>query len=146
VQAFSDLIGEAAGLVPLPGAGLAGDALSAAWDQGVELGTGALNDAYGSQTEAATANAEERASVGATQMKVNAYLSLIEGGVIPESEVDPMWFDDNGNLRDVGEIRGADLQSYGQSAGDGVNDFATNYDLEGAYKNEFIRYYELAED
>ncbi len=146
VQAFSDIVGQAAGLVPLPGAGFAGDLLSAAWDQGVELGTGAFADAYGSQTEVVAAEAESRASVGATQMKVNAYLSLVEAGVIPQSEVPDIWYDDNGGLRSVGEISGAGLAAYGQSAGDGINDFATNYDLEGAYKNEFIRYYEAGED
>jgi hypothetical protein len=146
VQAFSDIVGEAAGLVPLPGAGLAGDALSAAWDHGVDLGTGAFNDAFGSQADAVTAEAESRASVGATQMKVNAYLSLVEAGVIPDSEVPDMWRDDNGNMLSVGDIRGADLSSYGQSAGDGLNDFATNYDLEGAYKNEFLSYYDEIDD
>lgn len=141
VQAFSDLVGEAAGLVPLPGSGLAGDALSALWDQGVDLGTGALSDAYGNQTDTVEANAESRAEVGSTYVKVDAFLALAEAGVIPESEVPDMWFDDSGNLISRAEIPDGQLGSYGQSAGDGVNNYATNHDLSSAYKDAFIDYY-----
>ncbi|WP_028644029.1 DUF6571 family protein [Nocardioides sp. URHA0020] len=141
VAAFSDLVGDAAGLVPLPGAGIAGDVISTAFDHGVDLGTGALTDAYGNHTDAAEANAETRAGIGATQMKVNAYLTLAEAGVIPEADIPDVWYDDNHQLLSASEIPPQDLSSYGQSAGDGLNNFATNYDLEGAYKNEFITYY-----
>ena len=142
VAAFSDLVGKAAGLVPLPGSGLAGDVLSAAVDQGVELGTGALDDAYGSHTDAAAQTAETRAEVGATRLKVNAFLSLVQAGVIPESQVDHRWYDGSGNLLDVAAIPHGELGDYSLAASDGLNDFAPPTELETAYKNEFITYYE----
>ncbi len=143
VQAFSDLIGEAAGLVPLPGAGIGGEVLSAAWDQGVDLGTGAFSDAYGSQTEAVTANAENRAQAGVSQLRVSTFLSLVDAGVIPEADIPDMWRDDNGNL--IREVPEGQLASFAQSASDGVNNFVTSHDLETAYKNEFIRFYEQSD-
>lgn len=141
VQAFSDLIGEAAGLVPLPGSGLAGEALSAAWEQGVDLGTGAFSDAYGSNAEAATANAESRAEVGSTQVRIDAFLALAEAGVIPESEIDDRWLSESGGLISRGDIPPEQLSSYAASAADGMGGLATDHDLSEAYKDSFLQYY-----
>lgn len=146
VQAFSDLIGEAAGLVPFPGSGLAGEALGAVWEQGVDLGAGALTDAYGSQVEAVTANAESRAELGSTHVKVDAFLALAEAGVIPESEIPDIWYDEQGNLLSRSDIPTGELGAYGQSAADGVNNFATNHDISEAYMSSFIDYYGSAGD
>lgn len=141
VEAFSDIVGEAAGLVPLPGSGIAGEVLSAAVDQGVELGTGAFNDAYGSQTEAAAASAEERAELGATRLKVNAYLSLVEAGVIPASEVDERWRDGAGGFISAADIPRGELGDYSLDASDGLNNYAPPTELETAYKNEYLNFY-----
>jgi hypothetical protein len=146
VQAFSDLVGEAAGMVPLPGAGLAGDVIGAAWDHGVDLGTGALSDAYGHQADAVTATAEHRAELGATHVKVDAFLALAHAGVISQDDISKIWYDDSGSLISASDIPRGELGAYAQSAGDGMNNFVTNYDLEGAYKNEFISYYQGAGD
>ena len=146
VQAFSDLVSEAAGLVPLPGAGLAGEALSTAWDAGVDLGSGALTEAYGNTTDAVAATAENRAEIGATQVRINAYLSLVEAGIIPESEVSDMWRDESGRIISASDIPPGQLTSYGQSASDGVDDYASPSDLTVAYKNEFLRYYPESDD
>lgn len=141
VQAFSDLIGEAAGLVPLPGSGLAGEALSAVWEQGVDLGTGALNDAYASNAEAATATAESRAEVGSTYVKIDAFLALAEAGVIPEDSIDDRWFDENGGLISRSDISPDDLGSYGSDAIGSMGSIATDHDISEAYKDAFVKYY-----
>ena len=141
IQAFSDLIGEAAGLVPLPGSGLAGEALSAVWEQGVDLGTGALTDAYGSNAEAATATAESRAEVGSTYVKIDAFLALAEAGVIPEAEIDDRWFDDSGSLISRSDIAPEDLGSYGSDAIGNMGSIATDHDISEAYKDAFVKYY-----
>ena len=141
IQAFSDLVGEAAGLVPLPGSGLAGEALSAVWDQGVDLGTGALTDAYGTNAEAVTATAEGRAEVGSTHVKIDAFLALAEAGVIPESEIDDRWFDDGGRLISRSDIAPDDLGSYGSSAIGSMGSIATDHDISEAYKDAFSKYY-----
>lgn len=142
VQAFSDLVGQAAGLVPLPGAGIAGEALSFAWDQGVDLGTGALTEAYGSNAEAATATAESRAEVGSTHAKIDAFLALAEAGVIPESEIDDRWFTDSGSLISRSDIPPEELGSYGSSAIADMGSIATDHDISEAYKDAFLSFYQ----
>jgi hypothetical protein len=141
VQAFSDLIGAAAGMVPLPGSGLAGEALSTVWEQGVDLGTGALTDAYGSNAEAATATAESRAEVGSTYVKIDAFLALAEAGVIPESEIDERWFDESGGLISRSDIAPEDLGSYGSDAIGNMGSIATDHDISEAFKDVFLEYY-----
>ena len=141
VQAFSDLIGDAAGLVPLPGSGLAGDLLSTAWDHGVDLGTGALTDAYGNQTDAVTATAEHRAEVGATQLRINTFRTLVDAGILHDGDIPEMWRSDQGGIISVDDIPKGQLGIYADSAGDGVNGFVSSFDLEGAYKDQFLKYY-----
>ena len=143
VQAFSDLVGDAAGLVPLPGADLVGElgsrALDAAWSGGVDLGTGALDDAM-SQTEGATQEAETRASYGVTQAKLGTFHALAEAGVIPAAEIPETWLDD-GRLIDIDEIPAAERSAYAQSAMSVASGYVTNMDLETAYKDAFLDYY-----
>ncbi|MFC7493145.1 MULTISPECIES: hypothetical protein [unclassified Nocardioides] len=144
VQAFSDLIGEAAGLVPLPGADVVGElgsrALDAAWGQGVDLGTGALGDAM-SQTEDATREAETRASYGVTQAKLGTFHALAEAGVIPESEIPQTWRTESGGLIDIADIPPEDRSAYAQSAMSVASGYVTNMDLETSYKDAFLDYY-----
>lgn len=141
VQAFSDLIGEAAGLVPLPGAGLAGEAVSFAWEQGVDLGTDALTEAYGNSADAETATAEARAAVGATYAKIDGFLALAEAGVIAEGDIDPRWFDENGELISRADIEPEDLSLYSSDAIGNMDGIATDHDISEAYKDAFQTYY-----
>lgn len=141
VQAFSDIIGEAAGLVPLPGAGLAGEAVSFAWEQGVDLGTGALTDAYGSSAEAATANAEGRAAVGSSYAKIDAFLALAEAGVIPDDQIGDQWRDDSGDLISRSDIPAEQIGSFGSDAISNMGGIATDHDISEAYKDAFLQYY-----
>lgn len=141
VQAFSDLVGEAAGLVPLPGAGLAGEAVSFAWEQGVSLGTDALTEAYGSSADAETATANERAAVGATHAKVDGLLALVEAGVVPESALQDRWFDESGDLISRSDIPADQMSSYASEAIGNMDGIATDHDISEAYKDAFKTYY-----
>lgn len=146
-QAYIDLVSEAAGLVPLPGAEQVGElgskALDFGWGKAVELGTDAAGEHFASEAEGATDKAETRAEQGASRVKVNAFLALVDAGVIPRDEVPDMWIQ-NGSLISPGDIKPEDMSQYTQSAMNGVNEYATNLDLETSYKNDFLNYYKPA--
>ncbi|MCD9154981.1 DUF6571 family protein [Aeromicrobium duanguangcaii] len=146
-QAYIDLVSDAAGMVPLPGADQLGEVggklLDYGWSQATELGTNAAGDSWASEEAGATDNAEKRAEAGSNRLKVDTFLSLVESGVIPRDEVPDHWFK-NGRLIGVGDIPPEQMGSYTQSAMNGVNDYATNYDLEGAYRESFESFYQPA--
>lgn len=148
-QAFIDLVSDAAGLVPLPGADAVGEvgskAIDFAYSQATDLGTDAAGDAFANEAAGATDDANDRAASGTNRVKVNTFLALVNSGVIPRDEV-PDNFYENGSLINPGDIPADQLGSYAQSAMSGVNDYVTNYDLEGPYKNEFLEYYGSAGD
>ena len=54
-----------------------------------------------------------------------------------------MWIE-NGSLISPGDIKPEDMSQYTQSAMNGVNEYATNLDLETSYKNDFLSYYKPA--
>ncbi len=146
-QAYIDLVSDAAGMVPLPGADVVGElgskALDYGWGKAVELGTDAAGEHFASEAEGATDNAETRAEQGANRVKINAFLALVDAGVIPRDEVPDMWIE-NGSVIDAGDIDKNDMSQYTQSAMNGVNEYATNMDLEGSYRDSFLDYYKPA--
>ena len=111
------------------------------WEHGVDLGTGALTDAYGSNAEAATATAESRAEVGSTHVKIDAFLALAEAGVIDPATIDDRWFDEHGALISRSDIAPDDLGSYGSDAIGSMGSIATDHDISEAYKDAFLQYY-----
>lgn len=143
-QVYIDLVSDAAGLVPLPGAdqvGAVGSKLiDFGWSQATDLGTNAAGEAWTSEAAAATDNAEQRAEAGSNRVKVDTYLSLVEAGVIPRDDVPDQWYS-NGRLIDLNDIPPEQMGTYTQSAMNGVNEYATNYDLEGAYRESFQHFY-----
>jgi hypothetical protein len=146
-QAYIDLVSEAAGMVPLPGAEQVGElgskALDFGWSKAVELGTDAAGEHFASEAEGATDKAETRAEQGSSRVKVNAFLALVDAGVIPRDEVPDIWID-NGSVISASDIKAEDMSQYTQSAMNGVNEYATNLDLETSYKNDFLSYYKPA--
>ncbi|MET1132752.1 MAG: DUF6571 family protein [Aeromicrobium sp.] len=148
-QAFIDLVGDAAGMVPLPGADVVGElgskVVDFGWSQAVDLGTDASGDAFTSEGQAATDNANDRAAAGTNRVKVSAYLALIESGVIPREEVPDMYLQ-NGRVISLRDIPADAMSSYAQTAMADVGSYATDSDIELAYKNEFLDYYGPAGD
>ena len=108
--------------------------------QAVDLGQDAAGDAFTSEAAAATDNANDRAAAGTNRVKVQAYLALVESGVIPRDEV-PDTFYENGRLISAGDIPADQMSSYAQTAMSGVSSYASNNDLEGPYRDEFLEYY-----
>jgi hypothetical protein len=145
VQAFSDLVGEAAGFVPLPGADVVGElgskAVSSAFTHGVEVGQGALTEHYGSNEGAAVADQNSRAAQGATNAQINAYLTMVKAGVIDDASVPDLWRGPDGELLTPSDIRPEDLSTYGQSAANGISGYATRFDISGPYEDQFRDYY-----
>lgn len=143
-QAFIDMVGDASSLVPLPGADVVGDwgskLIDFGYSQAVDLGQDAAGDAFTSEAAAATDNANDRAAAGTNRVKVQAYLALVESGVIPRDEV-PDTFYENGRLISAGDIPADQMSSYAQTAMSGVSSYASNNDLEGPYRDEFLEYY-----
>ncbi|MTB89248.1 hypothetical protein H9L21_10210 [Aeromicrobium senzhongii] len=143
-QAYIDLVSDAAGMIPMPGADQVGDVgsklIDYGWSQASELGKDAAGNAWTSEAAGATDNAEDRAEAGSNRVKVDSYLSMIESGLIPRDEVPDQWFK-NGRLIELGDIPPEQMGSYTQGAMNGVNEFATNHDLEGAYRESFLKFY-----
>lgn len=143
-QVFIDLVSDAAGLVPLPGADQVGDLTSKlvkfGFSQAVDLGTDAAGEAFASEAAGVTDNAEKRAEDSTNRIKVNAFIALVEAGVIPQEEVSELWFED-GSLIGLGDIPAEDMSRYTQSAMNGVTSVATHMDLETSYRDSFLSYY-----
>ncbi|WP_332662891.1 DUF6571 family protein [Aeromicrobium sp.] len=148
-QAYIDLVSEAAGLVPLPGAEKIGElgsqALDFGWNKAVELGTDAAGEHFTSEAAEATDKAETRAEQGTDRVKINGFLALVEAGVIPRDEVPDIWFE-NGSMIDASDIDSSEMSQYTQSAMNGVSEYATNMDLETSYRDSFLRYYQEASE
>ncbi|MFO6454348.1 MULTISPECIES: DUF6571 family protein [unclassified Aeromicrobium] len=143
-QAFIDLVSDATSLVPLPGADVVGefgsDLIDFGFSQAVDLGTDAAGNAFTSEGAAATDNANDRAAAGTNRVKITAYLALVESGVIPRDEVPDSFFQ-NGRLISAADIPPDQMSSYAQTAMSGVSSYASNNDLEGPYRDEFLEYY-----
>lgn len=148
-QAYIDLVSEAAGLVPLPGADKIGElgsqALDFGWNKAVELGTDAAGEHFASEAAEATDKAETRAEQGTDRVKINGFLALVEAGVIPRDEVPDIWFE-NGSMIDASDIDSSEMSQYTQSAMNGVSQYATNMDFETSYRDSFLRYYQEASE
>ena len=148
-QAYIDLVSEAAGLVPLPGAEKIGElgsqALDFGWNKAIELGTDAAGEHFTSEAAEATDKAETRAEQGTDRVKINGFLALVEAGVIPRDEVPDIWFE-NGSMIDAGDIEPSEMSQYTQSAMNGVSEYATNMDLETSYRDSFLDYYKPASE
>lgn len=143
-QAFIDLVSDATSLVPLPGADVVGefgsDLIDFGFSQAVDLGTDAAGEAFTSEAAAATDNANDRAAAGTNRVKITAYLALVESGVIPRDEVPDSFFQ-NGRLISAADIPPDQVSAYAQTAMSGVSSYASNNDLEGPYRDEFLEYY-----
>ena len=92
-------------------------------DHGIDLGTGAVNDAWANTAEGVTDEWEDNATNGIAQMNYETYASLVESGVIPENEVPETLFDSNGDLKgwnDLGSPGGSFVLRRQRLAGDVV--------------------------
>ncbi len=87
-------------------------------------------------------NAEERAEAGSTRMRMDAFVTLVEAGVIPEDAIPSGWLED-GKLKDPSEFPADRAHVHAQGAENVVMEYAftTPYDLSGAYRSSFESFY-----
>lgn len=142
-QAVTNLIGDAASAVPIPGAGHAvGSAVQFGVQHAVSLG----DNAAGHQLTTATANANTRAGLQQNTVKVDAYLSLAHAGLIhpPKHGLgNVQWYNADGQLKTPSQIAAApNPDDYASATDKGLTDWGvTKSDIETSYKSEFGAYY-----
>jgi len=147
-QAFLDAVSGAASLVPLPGADLVGEAgsklIGYGFSQGVSLTSGEISDSWTNEAASVADDASVRADESLRQVKIDTFYSLIDAGIISKDEIPNQWLDDRGRLIDRADIPREDLPSYTESAMNAVNNYASDDDLRGPYRDQFMEYYDEA--
>lgn len=140
--AFISMTQEAAGLVPLPGSGFAGDVISAGVGHVVDLAAGTANDHFANATEAAVADSNTRAADSLNRVEVNALLSLSRSGVIHLSAADAAQFMPGGQPIDPSTLSTSKLQDLASLASNNyLSSYVTTEDLATSYKDNFLAYY-----
>jgi hypothetical protein len=152
VAAFTKLVSEAAGLVPVPFsaevgeiAGEAGTKLwSAAWGHVQKLPTDHITETFASSAAAAVQTQRGAAEISEREMVINSYLSLVHAGVldVPAERLE-VWAPD-GELVSLGTIDPNDLQFYRGQVDLVMQGAVDPKYLELIYESEFQRWFEKA--
>jgi hypothetical protein len=112
-------------------------------EHGIDLGAGAVNDAWANSAEGVTDEWEDNATNGIAQMNYETYASLVESGVIPENEVPETLFDSNGDLKGWNDLGSpADRSSYAANASQGMSSYISDENLETTYRSRFETMFE----
>ena len=110
---------------------------------GIDLGTGAVNDAWANTAEGVTDEWEENATNGIAQMNYETYASLVESGVINENDVPPNLLDANGDIKGWNDLGSpADRSSYAANAAQGMSAYISDENLESTYRSRFEAMFE----
>jgi hypothetical protein len=112
-------------------------------EHGIDLGTGAIDNAWANTAEGVTDEWEDNATNGIAQMNYETYASLVESGVIPENQVPDNLFDGSGDLlgwNDLGSP--ADRSSYAAGAAQGMSAYISDENLESTYRSRFETMFE----
>jgi hypothetical protein len=150
VAAFTGLVSEAAGLLPVPFADQAGDAVGdlgkkvweTAWGHVQEIPSDRITESFGSNEDAARSEQTGEAQLGRENMVIGTFLSLTEAGVlgIPESMRDT-WAPD-GRLISLGDIPPEDVQTFRSEAADALGTVLSVSELELTYKDPFTGWFD----
>ena len=150
VAAFTSLVSEAVGMIPVPyadeiGEGL-GDVGSKVWDFGVgqvrELPAESIEHAFGSNEAAARDEQTGEAVDGRNKSVIASFLSLVQAGVV---EVPPDLADvwaPGGDLISLADIDPARLDSYYEKARNAMVDVVVVGSLGGMYKDPFMGWFD----
>ncbi len=112
-------------------------------EHGIDLGTGAVNDAWANTAEGVTDEWEENATNGIAQMNYETYASLVESGVINENDVPPSLLDSNGDIKGWNDLGSpADRSSYAANASQGMSAYISDENLESTYRSRFETMFE----
>jgi hypothetical protein len=145
VAVFTGLVSEAAGLLPVPFADEAGEALGevgkkaweAAWGHVQQIPTDHVTEAFGNNEDAARNEQTGEAQLGRERMVISTYLSLAQAGVldVPESMRDT-WMP-GGQIVSLENIKPEDLQTFRSEAADALSTVLSVTELELTYKDPF---------
>jgi hypothetical protein len=145
VAVFTGLVSEAAGLLPVPFADQAGDALGeagkkaweAAWGHVQQIPTDHVTEAFGNNEDVARDEQTGEAQLGRERMVISTYLSLAQAGVldVPESMRDT-WMP-GGQIVSLENIKPEDLQTFRSEAADALSTVLSVTELELTYKDPF---------
>ena len=112
-------------------------------EHGIDMGTGAVNDAWANTAEGVTDEWEENATNGIAQMNYETYASLVESGVISENDVPPGLIDANGDIKGWNDLGSpADRSSYAANASQGMSAYISDENLESTYRSRFETMFE----
>lgn len=149
IEAFTSLVSEAAGLLPVPYAdelpgviGQTGTKLwESAWGHVQEIPSDRVTETFGNNADAARSEQSDQALRGQQNMVVSTFLSLAEAGLvdIPPEDLD-LWAPD-GQLVSLGTIAPEDFQSYRTAAVELMRGQVVPQQLEAIYNDEFIQRY-----
>ncbi|HYQ76410.1 hypothetical protein [Cellulomonas sp.] len=146
VAAFTSLVSEAVGLIPVPFSdevgGAVGDlgkkAWDAAWGQVTEIPTDRVTDAFGSNEAAARDAATGEAIDGRNKSVISSYLALVNAGVVEvPPEMRDVW-QPGGRLITMGDIETPAISSYFEKARHAMMDLVDEESLLGMYQDPFV--------
>jgi hypothetical protein len=149
VAAFTSLVSEAVGLVPVPFAdeigGAAGEigkkAWESAWSQVQEIPSERVTETFGNNEDAARDEQTGEAALGRQKMLINTYLSLAQAGVV---DIPPNMQDTwapGGQIVSLESIRPEDLQAFHSEADDALSGIISAAELRAMYKDPFTAWY-----
>ncbi len=149
VAAFTSLVSEAAGMLPVPFAGEVGEIAGtagttlweAAWGHVSEIPsdriTATFADNEGAQILVQTGEAEQ----GQRDMVINSYLSLVQAGIVdvPADRID-VWAP-GGTLVSLGTIPPGQMQDYRNEVDIAMRGIVDSNYLEGIYADQFTQWF-----
>ncbi len=115
--------------------------LSTVVEHGIDLGTGAVNDAWANTADGVEDSWEGHATTGIAQMNYESYASLVEAGVIPRDEV-PDGFLDHGQVRGWNDLDRDERSDYAARAASEMNSYMPDETLENTYRGRFQDFYD----
>ena len=110
-------------------------------EHGVDLGAGAINDAWANSADGVEDDWEVNATNGIGQMNFETYASMVESGVVPESEVPASFYDDRGELLGWNDVPVEDRSSYAARAAQEMGPWISDESLESTYRSRFEDFY-----
>ena len=130
-QFWSNLIGEGVKAVPIKP-----PIVGTIVEHGVDLGTGAIDNAWANTADGVEDDWEVNATNGIAQMNYETYASLVQAGVV-EFDQAPDVFKANGEIKGWSDVSADDQSDYGQRAAGELSPWMSDELLETTYRSRF---------
>ncbi len=149
VAAFTSLVSEAAGMLPVPFAGEVGEIAGqagtklwdAAWSHVSEIPTDRISATFAGNEDAQILTQTGEAQQGQRDMVINSYLSMVQAGIVdvPADKID-IWAPD-GELVSLATIAPERMMEYRDEVNIAMRGVVDSSYLEGIYASEFTRWF-----